>query len=37
MLDPEINPVFGFVFTETNDDNIKELEAIVKSNLGIHA
>jgi hypothetical protein len=32
-LDPEINPVFGFVFTETNDDNIKELENIVKSDL----
>ena len=32
-LDPEINPVFGFVFTETDDDNTKELENIVKSDL----
>jgi hypothetical protein len=32
-LDPEKNPVFGFVFTETDDDNIKELENIVQSDL----
>lgn len=32
-LDPEMNPVFGFVFTETDDDNTKELENIIKSNL----
>lgn len=32
-LDPETNPVFGFVFTQTDDDNMKELENIVKSDL----
>lgn len=32
-LDPETNPVFGFVFTETDDTNTKELENIVKSDL----
>ncbi|MDD2371343.1 MAG: ATP-grasp domain-containing protein [Firmicutes bacterium] len=32
-LDPVTNPVFGFIFTETNAENIRELENIVNSDL----